>query len=46
MGNSKYFLFLRNYGNIAFFLKNSEEYEPNVEVKDFINNGDGTIILL
>ena len=44
--NSKYFLLLRNYGNIAFFLQNTEEYDPNVEVKDFLNNEDGTIILL
>ena len=44
--NSKFFLLLRNYGNIAFFLQNTEEYEPNVEIKDFINNEDGTIILL
>ena len=44
--NSKFFLLLRNYGNIAFFLQNTDQYEPNVEIKDFINNEDGTIILL
>ena len=44
--NRKFFILLRDYGNIAIFLQDTKEFEPNVEIKDFINNDSGSTILL
>ena len=44
--DTDYYLLQKDYANISFFLVNNSDEEANVEVKEFTNKEDGTIILL
>ena len=44
--NSSIYLLLRDFGNIAFFLKNCISNEPNVKICNFIDKENDSIILL
>lgn len=41
-----YYLLQKKYANISYFLINSTTDEPNVEIKNFVNKENGSIVLL